>query len=900
MRTFLRRTGNFQRAAALLLGLLVSRSSLAQSSLSVLTGVVRDRAAAPVAGALVQATSLPTGLARETTTNDAGVFVIGGLPVDGTYVLRASRSGFTTAVMNGLTVVPGMAVAVDLVLDLAAGETVVVTEVAAPLLDTAHASPAQVLTSDWLRALPTDGRHVLALAAITAGFTGHPDFPNPNGQRYSTNGILVDHASHFSAWRGAARAFYSGYGIESVQQLAVQTRGFSAEFGEALTSLTMLTTREGTAAWHGSALLFSRHSALDSPPPFAVGKPPGHGEHVAASLGGPLGAGRTHLFLSYDGSLSRERHVVIAPMAAGAVVPDDQDEHIAFARADHTTVTGLRLSLRYNGQRVRWHEEPGGITLPGSGTAYRSDGHTLLFTGAMQTATTAHEVHAQVSRYRDLRHDLEPGVYVSRAGYSLEGGRRGPAGFGVDPEDAVEVADTWSWWSPRQIVRLGGSGTWVRTRSVAQPDGYGAYFFAGAPDAYPLPFQFTQGLAPSPDATEAHARSVLAAGFVQDDLRLRAGVTLNLGLRYDVERVSGVRGAAAIADRNNAQPRLGLAWDVGQQGRTVVRAGAGLYTQRHLLFPLSQVALQGTAGVVTVTVPAGSPLMLRVPDVLAEVPTALLPPRDLFRVTPSLRNPQSVQASVGVERLVLGHAVAVDVMRLDGLGLLSLLDLNAPASVQKPAQRTVAQADLTRPLVPATGTFRQMLTLGNEGRSWYSALQVRVTRARGAFQTFGSYTLARADDQLNGELPEDSLNPSADRGPAAADVRHNATGAVTWSLPGARAWLRAWSVSGVLAVRSGRPYTVTWGDDRNGTTQGDARPGGRNTARTGTYRTIDASLVRRFHSGGRTIDARADLFNVLNSTNFDQYVGALLSPLYSQPVSAFPQRRLQLALIARF
>ena len=100
--------------------------------------------------------------------------------------------------------------------------------------------------------------------------------------------------------------------------------------------------------------------------------------------------------------------------------------------------------------------------------------------------------------------------------------------------------------------------------------------------------------------------------------------------------------------------------------------------------------------------------------------------------------------------------------------------------------------------------------------------------------------------------------------------------------------------------RSRRPYTISWGDDRNGTTQNDARPGQRNTGETGPYRTIDLALTRRFQWRAATIDARAQVFNALNATNYEQYVGELLSPLFGRPVSAFPPRRIEIAAIVRF
>jgi hypothetical protein len=119
-------------------------------------------------------------------------------------------------------------------------------------------------------------------------------------------------------------------------------------------------------------------------------------------------------------------------------------------------------------------------------------------------------------------------------------------------------------------------------------------------------------------------------------------------------------------------------------------------------------------------------------------------------------------------------------------------------------------------------------------------------------------------------------------------------------MPGTHSLLKEWSLSGIAVFRSSRPYTITWGDDRNGTTQNDARPDGRNTADTDGSQNIDIALTRRFVHGARTYEVRGEAFNMFNTTNFDEYVGSLSSPFFARPISAFPKRRLQFALTLRF
>jgi hypothetical protein len=311
------------------------------------------------------------------------------------------------------------------------------------------------------------------------------------------------------------------------------------------------------------------------------------------------------------------------------------------------------------------------------------------------------------------------------------------------------------------------------------------------------------------------------------------------------------------------------------------------------------VELEGEEGSNTVTLTPQSPLMPKFPNTLPSAP-AVFPPRDFEMVEANFQNPYSIQATVGGEHVFFGTQVGVDYIYLRGYDLMSLVDLNAPASIEKPATRTVAEADATRPLTPVPNGYRKIIALGNRGSSWYRAMQVKAERTSGPLQAMASYTLAWADDEANYLLPEDSRRIEAEKGRADNDIRHNLAAGLTWQLPGSGPVWRAWTIAGVGLFRSSRPYTISWGDDRNGTTQNDARPDDRNTADGGIFRSVDLSATKRFRTSLGTLDARVEAFNVFSATNFDQYIGQLSSPSYSMPVSAFPRRHFQLAVIARF
>jgi hypothetical protein len=156
-------------------------------------------------------------------------------------------------------------------------------------------------------------------------------------------------------------------------------------------------------------------------------------------------------------------------------------------------------------------------------------------------------------------------------------------------------------------------------------------------------------------------------------------------------------------------------------------------------------------------------------------------------------------------------------------------------------------------------------------------------------------------------VPEDSNHPENDKGPTTADQRHSFVAYATWAVPGSNAILKGLRVSSVFAAHSGQPYNITYGDDRNGTGQSDARPGGRNTGRAAGYMNTDLTIMRIFQLGPKpSLEVRLDMFNVFNNSNYVAfgYIGALNSPDFGKPTGGstgvFPGRQFQLGAALRF
>src|SRR5206468_13019020 len=182
------------------------------------------------------------------------------------------------------SLVEGQRLTVDFTLYAATAEALVVTGRVATLEH--HRSTVQQMVGDALvHALPLVSRDFLALTSLTAGFTGNAIAPSPEGQIYWSNNIIVDGASHFSKWRGAARTFYSGYGLDSIREVQVLTSQFSAEFGEALATVTLAVTNSGTNTLRSSAFLFGQSGVLNDRPAFTPRRPPFSSERFGGTSG---------------------------------------------------------------------------------------------------------------------------------------------------------------------------------------------------------------------------------------------------------------------------------------------------------------------------------------------------------------------------------------------------------------------------------------------------------------------------------------------------------------------------------------------------------------------------------------------------------------------------------------
>ena len=192
----------------------------------------------------------------------------------------------------------------------------------------------------------------------------------------------------------------------------------------------------------------------------------------------------------------------------------------------------------------------------------------------------------------------------------------------VGPDSVYQFTDTVSWQRGNHSIKFGGEVLLNRSDDNVTSNNKGPVAFSSLQN-------FFSGTLKTARITSGNTARSLSdngfAGFIQDDWRLKPRFTVNLGLRYELTTVpqadnnllgnfipgqglfqvgSSSSSNVINGDHNDFAPRVGFAWDIGGNGKTVVRGGAGIYYSQASFDTFMAVAnLFGLR-----TIPTGVPL----------------------------------------------------------------------------------------------------------------------------------------------------------------------------------------------------------------------------------------------------------------------------------------------------
>lgn len=295
--------------------LLTWSSASAQIGGSALTGDVVDQDGAAVPGATVTVTAVGSNAARSTVTGQDGMYLVAGL-APGAYRVRVELSGFRPLTREGIRLITGETIRLDLSLQLGSVTEAVTVTADAALLRGESSGLGHVIDNRKVVDLPLNGRSFISLASLVPGVTVPPPpaapLPRINGGRPRTNEYLFDGISVLQPEPGQV-AFFPN--IDAIQEFKLETNSPPAEFGRFNGGVVNLTTRSGTNEFRGTVFTFARHEALNARNFFASSnpvKPMFRRNQFGGVAGGPLLRDRTFFFVDYQGQRQTIGRTVIS------------------------------------------------------------------------------------------------------------------------------------------------------------------------------------------------------------------------------------------------------------------------------------------------------------------------------------------------------------------------------------------------------------------------------------------------------------------------------------------------------------------------------------------------------------------------------------------------------------
>ncbi len=804
-----------------------------QAANATLTGTITDQMGAAVAGTKITATQIATGLTRDAVTNDDGLYVFSNM-TPGDYTLRLEPpKGFAPKVTKPVSLNVGQTVTLNLHLEVDAALVNADPIIQGPeLINTSNSVIDGLILQREVGSLPLNGRNFLELALLVPG-----NSPAPNFDPTKTNTVVISSAGQLG--RGGNVTIDGadtnddvvGGSIQNISQEAIQefqiaTNRFSSQLGRSGSSVINVVTKGGTNELHGSGSVYFRDSSLQGlPATFDRSldqSPPFDRQQYAFAIGGPIKQDHAWFFGSFENRnqdgvvLVGTRDLATRSIRRG-FADSPLDDFMTTDRLDWAPSRDDTLNFRYSFQREAGTTASTLVRSIGSASQRQSsENKSNSLIASYTRLISAYDVNSFNFSFSTFRNDtlpVAPGPQLTFP--SIQDG----ASFRVPQQTKqrrFQFGDTYSMVRGNHALYVGGELQRVESDLDLKVFQQGRIELIedfpdfdrngdGRVDDNDLLFAVTlRSGFPDRSLVLPDTDNTYFAAFFQDDWRVHRQLTLNLGLRYeidtDVKNVSrtdelnplilpfltGTRGR----DSNNFAPRVGFNYSPND-GRTSIHAGYGIYYDRVTLeIQTLERGLDGRA--LPVEVRAGN-LFFIPPPFLFDPVNGVFPPGAPTLANPftgfvlpgagagginiidnDLQNPTVHQMNVGLQHeLAKDFAVRADYVRNVGTHFI------------------IGRIIGTVPFNPVVGGPDIVKNLESSVRTKYDGLLLSLEkRFSSDYQFRASYTLSRSfnygnDDQIpfsNG--PIDSNDLRREYGPTPNDQRHRFTFSGVFQLPG--------------------------------------------------------------------------------------------------------------------
>ena len=908
----------------------------AQSDTGVIDGRVFDESKAAVPGANVTARNVATGFTRSAVASDRGTYRIESIP-PGRYEVTAELQGFATYIAKDIVVQVGTSSTVDFTMKVAAVAETVTVNTESPLVQTTRSDVGQVITSALVENMPLNGRKFQDLSLLVPG-TRPSNYYDPTktevggvsygGMQGRSVNITVDGGDNND---GVVRGLLQQFSADAIQEYKVTTSRYSAEFGRSTGGVVNVITKSGTNDIHGTGFLFARDDVLNAETFFEkeadTGKQPFQQQQFGGTLGGPIKKDVAHFFGSYEYNRRQDYKTVftngVLPSEEGPQLAPFRD-HLIAAKADFRLNAANSMIVRYAREdNKRENDFIGGNTLRSGGALNTNVIDSVIAKNTTVFGSNMLNEALVLFQYFDnnitANDNANPGI--SAPDFTF--------GASVNtPQQTIQrrwqFKDDFTFrkqgWGGDHDLKVGGEIVQSHYGGFFIPTLYGFFNFSerlpgNTIEAYlnAVADTFTG----SAGTNEADDNWTSVGIYFQDDFRPTNRLTLNLGLRYELQTgpysnnfqtpVLATLGALGYPntrkdDTNNFGPRLGFAYDVRGDGRTVVRGGYGIYYDE--IFQNITLYERWTDVRTPLNFLSFSPSPWTPGFYAANreaIRNSFIDPTfagQLLRLTaPDLVQPWAHHFNVGGSHQI-NRAMAVDFDYVHSVGKdeIHRWRINTAQNVNT----RLSPAGIFAP------EFGNINVQGNRGHSKFDGVYLTGKVRVGRTQVLTSYAWTKAKNLANdfGTVPADITNGDweLDWGPTPNDVRHRFT------FGGTTAIWRNLLISSIIQANTGKPFSALAGGAglRAQVRPIDPATGQmfpRNSFRAGGFLSWDMRAAYDFPvGGGRTFEVLFEVFNITNHDNFDRdfYIFDFGVPDFGTPTQILNNSQRQAQFGARF
>jgi hypothetical protein len=926
---------NAPTALCLALICLCALTTKAQQATATLSGRAYDTNGAVIAGARVTVKQKGTGIERSAETNSEGLYVLTNLNA-GEYEARVDATGFAQHASSTIVLRVGQSATLDVTLGPSGPESALTIDGfdSETHLNTTTSVVESVITAGEIADLPLNGRNFLELALLVPG-----NSPAPNFDPTKTNTVLISSAGQLG--RGGnvtvdgadnnddtVGGMLQNISQDAVQEFQIATNRFSAELGRSGSSVVNIVTKSGTNTFHGSASFYFRDRRIQALPATfdrsSGQQPPFDREQYAFTLGGPIKRGRAWFFGSFEyrnqdgaalvGARDTTTRTIRRNFASAPL-----DDLLGSVRADLLSTDTNQLAFRYSIERetdVAPSTLDRSIGSASQRQSARNNYHTFLanWTHTL-SAREVNNFNFSINNFFDRIEPVTPGPQLTFP--SLQDG----ASFRVPQQTSqrrLQFSDTLSMVRGNHVLRFGGDvqlvkgdfnlGVFQQGRvELVQDFPDFDHNGDGRVDDNDLLFAVTlRSGVPDRALVLNDNKNTYLASFIQDDWRVTPRLTLNLGLRYELDtNVKNISRQAELnplilpflhgarsRDKNNFGPRVGFNWSTAD-ARTSIHGGYGIYYDRVTLEIISlergldgrQLPIEVRAGNVFFIDPMTGRFPPFAPNIQNPFTGFILPgagAAGINIIDNNLQNPMIQQTNIGVQREIASNLI-IRADYLHNFGTHFIIG-RAIGTVFNPV---VGGLDVVKNLESSVSTKYDGLLL---------SLEKRFNKG---YQFRASYTLSKAfnyanDDQIpfsNGPINPNNLR--LEYGPTPNDQRHRFTFSGLFDLPAGFRLAPVWTIA------SGVPMDILLPDGSSRIPQLQRNAGGRlfhngaelneflrrvnagggvngqllplvadNARFNDSFNSLDLRLTRAFKFGERArLEPIVEVFNLFNVTN---------------------------------